>query len=242
MHYDGKPTLTDSKTCGNWTELKSSESCVGCHATPKELCKRHHKKFDNPIPKVLEHGVRQLHSGRLNFFKWACKTYHHKDCESYACSGDKNKADKKIREQELRDNFFLHYNGLKVNMSIAGHRGNVTTGNVVRRAMEKPALFALCTGVPVDLVEDFVTIVTALSCDHDVDPDLLEAFCNDWLNRFHASKIRWNQLTPRDYIVLLLVLAIGNLAKHYPVSTLTRGNGVNVWLDFASARIIIKTI
>ena len=70
------------------------------------------------------------------------------------------------------------------------------TGNLCRRVFSNEEIFSEITGVPLDLVQDFNYALAAINGEFFVDPDEFEIFCNSWLDRFHASDISWNQLSP----------------------------------------------
>ena len=70
------------------------------------------------------------------------------------------------------------------------------TGNLCRRVFSAEEIFSQITGVPLDLVHDFNRLLAALNSNQYIIADDFEELCNSWLDRFHASGISWNQLSP----------------------------------------------
>ena len=181
----------------------SFENCPGCGAGPKILKLRDHPQFHRLRPAVRKFAIQQLH-GRMRGSDWFMKTYLYWHVQGYACAGKENKAILKDREIALRALFKEKLN-MKVNQPIAGKRGNTNTGNVCERMMAQEEAFSEVTGVPLDLVRDFNTLMMSLCQSHYVDADKFEALCQSWLNRFHRSEIRWNQLSPTMHFRSVLI-------------------------------------
>ena len=76
-------------------------------------------------------------------------------------------------------------------------------GRCSRVAFANPEKFSEISGVPVDLIKDFDTLVVALCCGADISPEEFEKKAEDWLDRFHGNDdISWNVLSPTVHLVL----------------------------------------
>ena len=59
------------------------------------------------------------------------------------------------------------------------------------------------SGVPADLIRDYNTLMTALTCGADISPSEFEVLAESWLDRFHDNEdLNWNILAPTVHLVL----------------------------------------
>ena len=40
------------------------------------------------------------------------------------------------------------------------------------------------------------TLLDSINCGYELDPDKFQALCDSWLDRFYASNMAWNVLSP----------------------------------------------
>ena len=80
--------------------------------------------------------------------------------------------------------------------------GNSNDGNTARAAFEKFDIFAEIVGVDADLVRDLNYLIMAVNSTSTLDPDEFDALAANWLDRFHASDISWNILSPSVHLLL----------------------------------------
>ena len=59
------------------------------------------------------------------------------------------------------------------------------------------------TGVPVDLIRDYNTLMVAITCGADIHPAEFEKLAESWLDRFHDNEdLNWCILAPTVHLVL----------------------------------------
>ena len=77
------------------------------------------------------------------------------------------------------------------------------SGNCARRAFENIKEFSEITYFPEDLLDDYYTLLMALSCDSKVSPELFDAAANDWMDRFFSNPdLNWNWFSVTVHLVL----------------------------------------
>ena len=69
-------------------------------------------------------------------------------------------------------------------------------GNTSRRAFADPEKFSEIVNLDVGLVRDMATLLDAINCGFELSPEAFQARADDWLDRWHASKMSWNVLSP----------------------------------------------
>ena len=80
--------------------------------------------------------------------------------------------------------------------------GTFIDGNAVRTCFSRPKTFAHLIEFPVDLIEDFYTLITAIVSGADIKPQAYRDLAESWLDRFHSSAHSWNILSPTMHLVL----------------------------------------
>ena len=55
------------------------------------------------------------------------------------------------------------------------------------------------------------TLLDAINCGFELSPEAFQARADDWLDRWHASKMSWNVLSP--YAVKIIMNHVTNLIK-----------------------------
>ena len=211
--YEAFPSMVDNKMKNDWVGCASAETCWGCGATPKELKLRHHPKFYKPFVDRFRHGPSQLH-GMMRAFDWINKTHIYQDVKAYACPAEM--AHKKVEREDELKNLFQSILGMKVNQPVPGHRGNTNTGNVVRKAFNHPEEWSQISGLPADLINDLRRMSMALRSDFYINDQLWDNLCESWLDRFHASAVSWNQLSPSVHFPMYHV---GIMSRILPLPT-----------------------
>ena len=60
------------------------------------------------------------------------------------------------------------------------------------------------------------TLLDAINCGYKLDAEKFQLFCDSWLDRFFASHISWNVLSPYCHLILYHG---ADLIRQYPVAT-----------------------
>ena len=88
------------------------------------------------------------------------------------------------------------------------NRFGLNIGNTSRRAFADPQAFSEIVNLDVDLVRDMATLLDAINCGFELSPEAFQARADDWLDRWHASNMSWNVLSP--YAVKIIMNHVTN--------------------------------
>ena len=202
IHFNPRPCILDGKTRDAWSEATGGcQSCPNCGAKPGEksgqLGSRH--GFVEK-PERFKYGMSCLHS-RINAFQWLCKAKIYSEVRKYAAVGPVNQASIKQQKKELIQGFKteLGLNVFKVNAAIGG---STNTGKVARKSFRNPQKFSQITGVPEPIISKLKTILDAVNCPFQVDPDVFQLLCDEWKDLFFSSDVAWNWLSPTVHNII----------------------------------------
>ena len=92
------------------------------------------------------------------------------------------------------------------------NRFGLNIGNTSRRAFADPEAFSQIVNLDVDLVRDMATLLDAINCGFELSPEAFQARADDWLDRWHASNMSWNVLSP--YAVKIIMNHVTKLINH----------------------------
>ncbi|EFN88194.1 hypothetical protein EAI_06546, partial [Harpegnathos saltator] len=106
--------------------------------------------------------------------------------------GDEAKTIMKKRKRQIQERFRDKFS-MSVDQPRSGGVGTSTTGNVSRRAFEKPELLAEVLDLDVTLVKNFRTILLVLNSQFPVDPIKFQKFCLDTAKIFN-EKYGWYKM------------------------------------------------
>lgn len=169
-------TLIDGKVLNIITNTKSMQTCPICHATPKQFNNLSNKQtVFVPEPNSLQYGLSPLHAWirifecvlhiayRINIKVWQVKNEEHK-----VLFAQRKKTIQAILWEKL---------GLIVDRPKPGGYGTTNDGHTARRAFANPNHLAKLLGLDCSLLNNFKTILVALSCHLPIDPVRFDKLC-----------------------------------------------------------------
>lgn len=169
-------TVIDGKILSILTNTKSSQACPICGATPSTFMKV--KDFKSaiftPNPDSLQYGISPLHCW-IRFLECVLHIGYRIEIKVWQIKGESNKLVVNERKKNIQNQFWeklsLHVDKPKPNY------GSSNDGNTARRAFENPDIFSEITGVSLELITKFQTILIALACRLPLDLEKFETHC-----------------------------------------------------------------
>lgn len=103
---------------------------------------------------------------------------------------------KKIEEKKKEIQFRLWNElGIKVYQVVQG-RGTSNTGNVARRFFRNTEKVAEITGINLNLLNRFSTIITVISCGYEINSDKFENYAIETAE-LYVKHYNWYRMPPR---------------------------------------------
>lgn len=175
------------------------QSCPICHATPKNFNILSNIKSGSftSNTKSLHYGISSLHAW-IRFLECCLHISYRLTIQKWQVIGDENK--KKVANQKSYIQKVMWQNfGLRIDKPKAGSSGNTNDGNTARRAFSNPKLFANCLGLNEELIQNFQTILIALSCQLPIDATKFENLCISTA-KIYVSHYNWYPMPSVQYI------------------------------------------
>lgn len=187
IHFSLFLTLIDGKILNTITDTKSMQTCLICHATPKQFNDLSNKTNGLFLPdsNSLQYGISPLHTW-IRFFECCLHISYRITIKKWQVRSDEEKVEFTKRKKHIQDVLWKKLN-LKVDMPISGRSGTSNNGNVARRSFEDPDLFAHCLGLDSELIWRFKIILIALSCHLPLDPIRFDDLCISTSELYIAS-------------------------------------------------------
>lgn len=169
-------TLIDGKTLATLTNTKSSQACQICGATPADFLKISDFRSVKFMPKSdsLQYGISPLHCW-IRFLECILHIAYRIELKVWQIRGESRKQVVALRKTLVQKKFYENL-GLHVDKPKQNY-GSTNDGNTARRAFEKPCTFAEITGVSVELILKFRTILIAMACQLPIDANKFETLC-----------------------------------------------------------------
>lgn len=172
IHFSLCLTLIDDKVLNILTNTNSTLTCPICHATPKQFNDlvniNRTKQTFNPDPESLQYGISPLHAW-IRLFECILHIAYRLCIKAWQMRTHEQKIEFARRKAEVQKILWKQL-GLNVDKPKPGGSGTTNDGNTARRAFEKPDLLAELLGLDRQMLQNFKTILIALSCQLPVDP------------------------------------------------------------------------
>lgn len=177
IHLSLYLTLIDGKVLNIITNTRSIQSCPICHETPKNFNNLSNKKpgYFTSNSESLRYGISSLHAW-IRFLDCCLHISYKLTIKKWQIIGDENKKKMGDRKSYIQKVMWENF-GLRVDKPKAGGSGNTNDGNTARRAFRNPKLFANSLGLNQELIQNFQTILIALSCQLPIDATEFENLC-----------------------------------------------------------------
>lgn len=188
--------MVDAKVCNVATDTLSTMRCYVCKATVKEFNKLETRREENPD--TFKFGLSILHS-RIRLFESLLHLSYKipiKKWQARSISEKQLYKETKLRiQQALKEEM-----SLLVDIPKAGF-GNSNDGNTSRRFFADPETAARITGVHIDLINRFKTILEVISSGHKIDTEKLSIFCKE-TKELYIMLYDWHPMTPTVHKIL----------------------------------------
>lgn len=201
IQYDLLLTIIDGKVLNIITDT-ASVNCPICGATPSMfnvLSNLSSGKFQ-PKPTSLKHGINPMHAfiRMLELFLHIGYKVHVKKWRVY----DPNKK-KEIEQRKLQiQGDLFEALGLRVDFPNPGGAGSSNDGNTARRAFKDYEKFAGILGIDKDLLWRIKIILSVISCNIPIDPNLFDAYCK-LTAELYVAKYSWYPMSPSLHKILI---------------------------------------
>lgn len=188
--------MVDAKVCNAATDTLSTTRCYVCKATVKEFNKLETRREESPD--TFKFGLSILHS-RIRLFESLLHL-------SYKITIEKWRARSISEKQLYKETKMPIQQALKEEMSLlvdipkAGF-GNWNDGDTSRRFFADPETAARITGVNIDLINRFKTILEVISSGHKIDAEKLSIFCQE-TKELYVKLFDWHPMTPTVHQIL----------------------------------------
>lgn len=211
----------DGKVLATFTESSSCQVCPLCHAKPSEFNKLQNisnGKFNVISEDYLDYGLLPLHT-QMRVFECLLKISYKKEIQGQA-RGVENKEKRDTRKLEIQKRF-ENILGLRVDQPIPGGNGNTNTGNVARRAFSDAKTLSEILEIDYKLIQDIRTLLIAISCHHNIDPEKFKLVAMEVAERF-VKLYPWYNMPPTLHRLLIhgadvmrkSILPSGMFAEH----------------------------
>jgi len=202
IHYSLFLTLIDGKVLNIITGTKSTQRCPICQAKPRQFNDLTNKSKDIFLPdsKSLLFGISPLHAW-IRIFECCLHISYRINIKVWQVRGDKCKAEFIERKREIQAILFEKL-GLIVDKPKPGSSGNSNDGNTARRAFKNPDLFAECLGLNSELLRNFKTILTVLSCQLPVNPLSFDKYCSRTAE-IYVANYHWYPMSATLHKILI---------------------------------------
>lgn len=210
-------TMIDGKICSTIAGSKSSMQCYICGAKPVEMNKLDVLAKKSITTKYYNFGISSLHgwirmmecllhiSYNLDFQKWSARTEEEKQM--------------KLRKKKLVHDRFKEELGLNIDVVKQGV-GTSNDGNTARRFFKDAEISADITGIDVNLIKRFKTILIALSSGQHIDVEAFRLYCKETAV-LHVNLYKWYYMPASTHKILLhgaeiianSILPIGKLSE-----------------------------
>lgn len=210
-------TMVDAKVCNAVTETSSTMRCYICKATSKEFNKLEKIRDVDVDPDTLKFGLSILHA-RIRFFESILHLSYKIPIKQWQARSENDKQlvndTKKRIQQKLKEEM-----SLLVDIPKAGY-GNTNDGNTSRRFFSDPEAASRITGVDLDLIKRFKTILEVISSGHRIDTVKFSIYCNETAE-LYVRLYGWHPMTPTVHKILAhgptiidhAILPIGQLSE-----------------------------
>ncbi|CAI6372175.1 unnamed protein product [Macrosiphum euphorbiae] len=199
INYTMLMTMVDGKVINTLTET-SSQLCYICKCNPTNMndldnIKRFVVNEDN-----VKYGMSSLHAW-IKFLELVLHIAY--KLESAPTTKRTTSEQKKKIEEKKKEIQFRLWNelGIKVDKVVQG-RGTSNTGNVARRFFRNTEKVAEITGINLNLLNRFSTILTVISCGSEINYDEFENYAKDTAE-LYVKHYNWYRMPPSIHKILI---------------------------------------
>ena len=162
-------TMVDGKVCNAITCTKSSQRCLVCGATPKEMNNIDEVLKRTVDPTTFRFGLSVLHAW-IRFFECLLHVSYRLDFEKWQRHAPEDKQKAEVKKAAVQREFRSQM-GLLVDQPKPGGSGTSNDGNTARRFFANPSLSASITGIDEILIKRFAVILHAISSGFALNTD-----------------------------------------------------------------------
>lgn len=190
-------TMIDGKVGQALTDTKASSSCIICQTTSSQLNQAPEKSLDNTD--AYEFGLSPLHT-RIRFMEHILKISYDLDFGPTGSirNNDANKELRSLKKKHVQDEFLKC--GLIIDQPKQGS-GNTNDGNTARRFFSDPERASEITGVDINLISRFKTIIDVLVCNEHIDARKFGDYANETA-RIYTTKYPWRNMSATVHKIL----------------------------------------
>ena len=214
--HDLALSMIDGKVHSVLTNTKSTQMCVVCKATPRDMNDIDQVSKRKCDSKALELGISILHA-YIRFFEWLLHVSYRLELKCYF--KNKNNRDSiEKRAVSIRQKFRKEY-GIIVDGVKPGF-GTTNTGNTARKFFENPKKTSEITGLNEELIDRCDTILRVISSGYPIDVTAFKKYALDTA-RLYVRFYEWYPMPASVHKILLhgsqaieiAVLPIGMLSE-----------------------------
>lgn len=190
-------TMIDGKVGQALTDTKAASSCIICQTTSSQLNQVPKKSLDNIV--AYEFGLSPLHA-RIRFMEHILKISYDLDFGSKGSvkRSDKNKDLRTTKKSHVQIEFLKF--GLIIDRPKQGS-GNTNDGNTARRFFSDPERASQITGVDINLISRFKTIIEVLACNQQIDATKFGGYAKETA-KIYTTIYPWRKMSATVHKIL----------------------------------------
>ena len=175
ISYELHLTMVDGKVVSALTDTASSQRCLFCGATPKDMNDLQHVRQLTTRHEHYQFGLSTLHAW-IRLFECLVHIGYRKDIKKWQIRKTAEKEALQKRSAEVKQNFWERMH-LHVDQPRSGGKGSSNDGNTARRAFKDEESFAAATGVDQRLIHRMHVILQTMSSGYAIDIQAFGAYC-----------------------------------------------------------------
>lgn len=192
-------SMIDGKICNFITNTKSTQKCYICGLTSKDFNSINKALSTVVNEERLSLGISILHSW-IRFFECLLHIAYKIPIKQWQARGSEAKKIVDNQKKIIQSNFKSQL-GLIIDMPKPGY-GSSNDGNTARRFFENAEIAADITGVNIELIKKFKTVLSTMASGFRIDVVAFKNYCLDTANLF-VSLYSWYPMPPTIHKVLI---------------------------------------
>lgn len=209
--------MIDGKVCNALSAYTSSQKCYICGASPKEMNNLSALSERQVDESMLAFGISPLHSW-IRCMECMLHIAYRMEMMTWCVRGEENK-EKMKKKKEYIQNRFRKEVGLLIDMP-KQKAGNTNDGTTARRFFGDPEITSDITGININLLKRFHTILSCIACGFEISSVAFDRFVTD-TRELYLSQYAWYNMPVSVHKILFhgkdiiasSILPIGQLSE-----------------------------
>lgn len=210
-------TMIDGKICSTLAGVKSSMVCYICGAKPTDMNNLNKVVEKKPDTEHYKFGMSSLHAW-IRMMECLIHVSYNIEFKKWSARSDEEKEMKKMRKLTIQQKFKKEL-GLTIDVVKQGV-GTTNDGNTARRFFENSEKSAEITGLDLNLIKRFYTILQVLASNQRIDVEKFELYAKETA-KLYINLYNWYYMPVSVHKILIhgaeiikdALLPIGQLSE-----------------------------